>query len=142
MTQSDEAVREGSSLVDEHEPESNAEARAQARASVTPPSSIALDAVTQSARAARQAAVSAVKILDRPGSLGDAQPPSFRQARDWHHQCAGHYEALIMRWPRLLWGYVHLLAVKPALNFAEWVTASPVRFAVAVAVGVIIWLRG
>jgi hypothetical protein len=46
---------------------------------------------------------------------------------------------LLIRWPRLLWGYVHLLIIKPALNAAEWVTASPIRLAVALAILAAFW---
>lgn len=96
--------------------------------------SVVFDAVTQSARLLFRGGVSVLAALDRAGSLPDAQPPTLRQAREWHHECAGHYQALLVRWPRLLWGYVHLLLVKPALNAAEWVTASPVRLVVALAI--------
>lgn len=81
----------------------------------------------------------AAAVLDKPGSLVHSQPPTFRQARDRHHECARHYEALILRWPRLLWGWFHLLAVKPALNLLEWVTESPARFFVSVAIAAVIW---
>jgi hypothetical protein len=139
MTQSYEELREGSAPPDEAAPDSSAEARAQTRASVTQADSIAFQAVTHSARAAWRLTMAAIAAADRAGSLGDAQPPTLRQARDWHHRCAGHYEALILRWPRLAWGYVHLLLVKPALNAAEWVTASPIRSAVVLAVFAAFW---
>jgi len=113
--------------------------RAQARTSLTRADSVAFQAVTQSARFLFRGGVSALAALDRAGSLPDAQPPTLRQAREWQHKCAGHYQALLVRWPRLLWGYVHLLLVKPALNAAEWVTASPVRSAVALAVFAAFW---
>ena len=140
MTLSDEQAREGSALAQQLPPDPNAEARAQARGSITRADSVAFQAVTQSARFLFRGGMSALAAVDRAGALGDAQPPTLRQARAWHHRCAGHYEALIVRWPRLLWGYVHLLLVKPALNAAEWVTASPIRFAVATAVFFVFWL--
>ena len=139
MTTVDEAAREGSALPDEAAPESTAGARARARDSVTQHDSVALQAVTQSARAGFRFTMAVIAAADRAGSLGDAQPPTFRQAREWHHRCAGHYEALAVRWPRLLWGYVHLLLVLPALRSAEWVTASPIRLAVALAVLAAFW---
>ena len=86
--------------------------------------------------------VSVLAALDRAGSLPDAQPLTLRQARAEHHRCAGHYQSAALRWPRLLWAYVHLLIIKPALNGLEWVTFSPARSAVAVAVIVAIWFGG
>jgi hypothetical protein len=140
MTLSDEQLREGSAAADEAVPESSAEARAQARESLTQPSSIAFDAVTQSARFLFRGGVSVLAALDRAGALGDAQPPTLRQACAWQHRCAGHYESLLVRWPRLAWGYVHLLVIKPALNGLEWVTASPARSAAAAAVLAVAWI--
>jgi hypothetical protein len=139
MTLSDEAVREGSALPDDAAAESDAEARAQARTSLTRPSSIAFDAVTQSARFLFRGGASVLTAVDRAGALGDAQPPTLRQARAEHHRCAGHYQAAAVRWPRLLWGYVHLLVIKPALNGFEWVAFSPARSAVAAAVFLAFW---
>ena len=107
--------------------------------SVTPSDSIALQVVTQSARVVFRGGVSALAALDRAGSLPDAQPKTLRQARAWHHRCAGHYEATVIRWPRLVWGYAHMTFMVPALRFAEWVTESPVRFAVALAILAAIW---
>ena len=142
MTQSDEKTRESSAAADEHVPLPTAEARTRERGSETAPASVALDAVTQGARAVRGTVASGLAVLDRPGSLIHAQPPTFAQARERHHQCAGHYQAGLMRWPRLAWGYAHLLVIKPALNFAEWVTESPARCAVALAVIVAVRLWG
>src|SRR5690349_17220582 len=135
-----EAAREGSAPALPEAAESTAESRACARDSVTRADSIAFQAVTHSARAVFRGGVSALAALDRAGSLPDAQPPTLRQAREWQHRCAGHYQSLLMRWPRLLWGYVHLLIVKPALNGLEWVTASPARAAVAAALLAVIWI--
>ena len=138
MTEVREEVREGSPP-ETAPPLRNAES-AQRANSVTQADSVALEAVTQSARAAFRFTLAAVAAADRAGSLGDAQPPTLRQARAWHHTCAGHYQAGILRWPRLLWGYLHLLIVKPVLNGLEWVTASPARAAVAAAVLAVIWI--
>ena len=80
-----------------------------------------------------------VAAADRAGSLADARPPTFRQAREWHHKCAGHYQAAAVRWPRLAWGYVHLLLIVPSARFCEWVTASPIRLAVALAIFFAAW---
>jgi len=78
-------------------------------------------------------------MLNKPGSLVHAQPPTFAQARDRHHECAGHFAAPALKLLRLVWGYFHLLVVKPVLNLAEWLTESPARFFVAVALSAVIW---
>jgi len=78
-------------------------------------------------------------MLNKPGSLVHAQPATFAQARDRHHECAGHFGSPLMKALRLLWGYFHLLAVKPALNLAEWITESPARCFITAAVGAVIW---
>jgi len=119
--------------------------RRQARtraSSVTPPSSVALQALTESGRVARRAGARAVALLDSPGSLAHSQPPTFAQARERHHECAGHFAAPVVRWLRLLWGYFHLLLVKPALNLAEWVTESPARFLITAVLVTVIWVWG
>jgi hypothetical protein len=137
-TQSEREVREGQ-VPPEAAPESlRGEARTCAT-SVTRADSVAFQVVTQSARALFRGGVSVLAAMDRAGSLADARPPSLRQDRDWHHRCAGHYQALILRWPRLAWGYVHLLIITPALRFTEWVTKSPARGAVAAAILAVIW---
>lgn len=138
MTELREEVREGSPP-ETAAPEGDGQS-AQRANSITQPSSIAFDAVTQSARFLFRGGVSVLAALDRAGSLPDAQPPTLRQAREWHHKCAGHYQALLVRWPRLLWAYVHLLIIKPALNGLEWVTASPARTAVAAALLAVVWI--
>ena len=107
--------------------------------SITPPSATARGAVTQRVRAAGQAASRAGALLDRPGSLVHSQPPTFRQARDRHHECAGHYRHPLLHLPRLLWGYFHLLVVMPVLYLAVWLTESPARFFIAAAVAASVW---
>ena len=132
-------VREGSppELPSAEEPTRRGAQRAK---SITRGDSIAFQAVTQSARTVFRGSMSALAALDRAGSLPDAQPPTLRQAREWQHKCAGHYQSLLIRWPRLLWGYVHLLIIKPALNGLEWVTASPARSFVAAALLAVVWI--
>jgi hypothetical protein len=137
VTELREEVREGSPPETAAAP-GDAESAQRAK-SITRTDSIAFQAVTQGARTVFRGGVSALAALDRAGSLGDAQPPTFRQAREWHHKCAGHYQALIIRWPRLLWGYVHLLLIVPSARFCEWVTASPPRLIVAVALFCAFW---
>ena len=137
MTEIREAVREGSPP--EILPPTPEAESAQRVRSVAQPASIAVQAVTDSAQAARRFLVSVPASLDRRGSLFDAQPPTFRQARTRHHECADHFQAGLLRWPRYVWGYFHLLIVKPLLNLAEWVTESPARFFVAVIIVAVIW---
>jgi hypothetical protein len=62
-------------------------------------------------------------------SLLTARPPSLAESRERHHVAAGHFEAGLIRWPRLAWGYFHL-AIKTLLRVIEWVTESPPRLAV------------
>lgn len=138
-TQSEREAREEEVLPETASGSLHGETRTCAT-SVTPRDSIAFQAVTQSARTVFRGGVSALAALDRAGSLPDAQPPTLRQAREWQHKCAGHYRSLLVRWPRLLWGYVHLLIIKPALNGLEWVTASPARSAVAAALLAVAWI--
>jgi hypothetical protein len=135
MTQSYEEVREGSVPPDEATPESSAQTRAHAREQ----QSVVADAVTQSARAAWRFTMASAAAADRAGSLPDAQPKTLRQARAWHHRCAGHYQAAAMRWPRLVWGYVHMTLIVPALRSAEWVTESPARSLVAAVILTAAW---
>ena len=139
MTEIVEAAKEGSPPEFPSAEESTRRS-AQARESVTQADSVAFQAVTQSARFLFRGGVSVLAAMDRAGSLPDAQPPTLRQARAWQHKCAGHYQSLLVRWPRLLWGYVHLLIIKPVLNGLEWVTASPARSAVAAALLAVVWI--
>lgn len=141
MTTVQEAVREGSSP---ETPTAKASPESAQRArSITLPSAAAFDAVTQRVRKTGQFAARGAALLDRPGSLVHSQPPTFRQSRDRHHECANHYQTWpIVRWLRLTWGYFHLLAIKPALNLLEWVTESPFRLLIAVIIGTVIWFFG
>lgn len=139
MTTVDEAAREGSCPAPPEAAESTAQTRAYAREDTPQTASVAFDAAARAAAAMRRGATFAAAAAARKGTLADAQPKTFRQSRDWHHHCAGRYEALLVRWPRLWWGYAHLLVVKPALNFAEWLTESPLRWFVALAVMAVIW---
>lgn len=133
MTEVREEAREGSSLA-AAPPEGKAES-AQRANSITQPSSVALDAVTRSARWVR---ARVARLLDRPESR-DGGRSGFPQAREWHHKCAGYYGVPVVRWLRLAWGYAHLLLVKSLTDFTEWVTESPARAIVTVAVFLAIW---
>ncbi len=136
----EEAVREGSFPVDEHEPEFTAQPRPCARESIALPPRTAPAAVAERVRRAGEIASKAAALLDRPGSLVHSQPPTFRQAWDRQMECARHYGTPVVRWLRALWGAVHVLLVKPALNLAEWLGESPARAFIAVALIAAIWL--
>jgi hypothetical protein len=90
-------------------------------------------------RAGRDAAARAVAVVNTAAatSLLSRQPSSMAQARNRHHVAAGHFEAGLIRWPRLAWGYFHLL-VKAVLHVAEWVTESPPRLAVTIVLIVVL----
>jgi hypothetical protein len=142
-TISDRAVREGSLPAVAQAPESTAETRACARASQALPSPAAPVPVTDRARTAgaalARAAGRAAEYLDRPGSLVHAQPPTFARAREQHLEAAARHDIAPVRHLRLIWGYAHLLIIKPVLNGLEWVTETPARFLIAVIVVVIVY---
>jgi len=137
-----EEAKEGSSLADAPEMHPNGQKRACA-SSVTPdglPSpGVVTDSIRRTARTLALAARFGAGMANKPGSLYLAQPPSFAQARDRHHECAGHFGSPLLKLLRLAWGYVHLLTVKPVLNYAEVATSSPAWFFANVAIGFIIW---
>lgn len=137
MTEVQEAAREGSSL-ENAEPETSPESAQRAK-SITPTALTASKAITQRIQAGGKLLASGAALLDKPGSLVHAQPPTFRQAQDRHHECASHFEALLLKVPRYAWGYFHLLIIMPALYLVVWVTESPARFFVTAAVIAIIW---
>jgi len=107
------------------------------------PSATALPPVTERARAAAAMAVragaKAAELADRPGSLVHAQPPTFAQALARHHERAAAHQAPLLRGLRLVWGYAHVLLVKPPLNLLEWVTETPLRALGAVALVLIVY---
>lgn len=79
-------------------------------------------------------------IAARQGTLADSQPPTFRQARARHHECAGHYTNWLARGQRLVYGYLHMALIKPALNYAEWATESELRAVIHVLLAAAVWL--
>jgi hypothetical protein len=78
-------------------------------------------------------------LLDRPGTLLHDRPPSFREAHARHAECAAHHQSWPGYWGRMLFGYAHLVSVKPALNYLEWATNSPLRLLIHVLAGVAVW---
>ena len=95
--------------------------------------------VTRRAQSAGRVLARAAEVMDRPGSLAHAQPPSLARAREMHHEAAARHEATVLRHLRLLWGYAHLIFIKTVLNGMEWVTETPLRFLVTVAVGLVVY---
>lgn len=139
MTTVDEATREGSAPAAPQDPETTAVTRACARASVPPASLLPSREVTQRVRVAREHLGKLAAYLDRPGSLVHAQPPTFARARELHHHHAGRHAVPVLKGLRLAWGYFHLLIIKPPLNFAEWVTETPLRLLGATVLALIVW---
>lgn len=140
MTTVSEEAKEGSSPPVEQEPESTAATRACARASVTPTAPAAPKAATERARAVRRVLTWTADLLDRPESLVHQHPPTLARAREMHHEAAGRHDAPVLRVARLLWGYAHLLLVKPLLNGLEWITETPLRFFGALILAVVLWI--
>lgn len=138
-TVSQEQAREGSFPAAPQVPESTASLRGCAREDTSPAALLPSTEVTQRVRALRGAFLRVTEFLDRPGSLAHAQLPTFARARERHHEAAGRHNAPVFRVARLAWAYWHLLLIKPALNFLEWVTETPLRFLGAVILAVVIW---
>jgi hypothetical protein len=117
--------------------------RRQARthaSSVTPDCSLSPEAVTPRVLAVRVMLARVTAFLDRPGSLAHAHPPTFARAREFHHERATRHNLWApLRVTRLVYGYLHLIVIKPALNFAEWVTETPLRLFGAIVLAVIVW---
>lgn len=138
MTTVREEAREGSSLA--VSPEINAEAGAHARASVTLPSALPSAAsVTARVRQAGELVSRAGALLDKPGTLVHAQPPTFRQAHDRHRECAAYFQLPVLRFARRAWGWFHLLVIKSLTGGLDHYTESPLAALIVVAIGVTIW---
>ena len=71
-------------------------------------------------------------------SLLHARPLSLASAWEFHAASASHYSAALLRWPRYAWGAVDTV-LKALMYGLGWVSESPARFVVAVAVGLVIW---
>jgi hypothetical protein len=70
-----------------------------------------------------------------------AAPPSLAEQRQRHHVAASRWNALIVRHPRVAWGYLHLV-IKAVLHLIEWVLESPPRLLTAIVFIVIIAIWG
>lgn len=139
MTTVSEAAKEGSAPETAGKPGITADAGAHARAIVTLPAPLPSEPATERVRHLRRVLARAAEIADRPGSLAHARPQSLARARERHHEIAGRHSIPLFRVLRLAWGYAHLVLIKPALNGAEWVTETPLRFFAAVIVALIVW---
>lgn len=82
----------------------------------------------------------ATAVAAKQGTLADSQPPTFRQARARHHECAGHYTNRFGRGQRVAYGYLHMATVKPALNYLEWATESELRAAIHILLAAAAWV--
>jgi hypothetical protein len=114
-----------------------ARTRASSIAPGLPPSP---QVVTQRVLAVRACVARVAAFLDRPGSLVHAQPPTFARAREQHHEAARRHDVFpVLGHLRLVWGYWHLLLVKPVLNGLEWATESPLKATGLIILFLIIW---
>jgi hypothetical protein len=134
-----EEEKEGSATATAPEPEITAHARACPREDTPSAAPLPSKEVTERVRVLREHLGKLAAYLDRPGSLVHAQPPTFARAREQHHEAAGGHNGLLLRGLRLTWGYAHLLIIKPVLNGLEWVTETPLRCFVAVALAFAVW---
>jgi len=155
VTVVDEGRKEGRQSGESGTGESNAQAGARARDSVTPAEEAALNLVTErvlhprAARARRVASratkrargigAGAAKWATRRESLVHAQSATFHETWAQHRECAQHYQAALLRYPRYAWGAVHVTLIKPLTDGSQWVTFSPARTIVTGAVAAVIW---
>jgi hypothetical protein len=115
-------------------PESQAQADALRAKSLSPALVTALeekpDAVTLSYRDRAQARADALGTKVRGAlsgpSLWHSAPSSLEEARAGHHAAVAHWEAALMRGPRLAWGYGIHLPAKGAGHLVDWLFSSPV----------------
>jgi hypothetical protein len=138
MTLSDNLAREAEQASNAQVipfPGVNAQGRAPARDPTPGHTSIAFDALTQSVHgvlALRAPVLAAVRRLDHPGGLLDAQPATIRGAWGQQQAAVRYFDAALLRWPRRAWAFGYLGAVKPALNGTEALALIPVWFAAGV----------
>jgi hypothetical protein len=91
-------------------------------------------------QARSKAGAQAAAIAGKPGTLLHAQPMTFHEAHLRHLECAGHYRHRPVRGARICYGVVHNVTVKPALNYIEWATASPLGLLIHAVLGFAVWL--
>lgn len=134
---------EGTSSLDSPDPGSIAQVRAPARSSQVGEPSTSLPEILAELPLPEQGRPDLTDrltaLLDKPGTLLHARPLSFRQAYARHAECAAHYANPVAGWGRMLFGWIHLVCVKPALNYLEWATDAPLRLSIHVVLGVAVW---
>jgi hypothetical protein len=111
-------------------------------AATAPPAAPRLPVTQRARQAAQVMAMTATflgTMLNKPGTLVHSQPGTFSQTWDRHMTCARHYNAAVLRWPRIGWGVVHTGVIKPVLNLVEVITSTPPGAAVCAAIGVVWW---
>lgn len=114
-------------------------AETRRRATIITPA--APETADRDAASRAQAAAERLSAALSGDSLLHAQPPSLHQSWTRHRQAAEHFEAVLLRYPRYLWGVIHT-ALKAALHAAEWVTESPPRLLVACLLIAAFWIWG
>lgn len=95
--------------------------------------------VAERARQAADIGVMLTAMVNKPGTLLHAQPPTFWQAWDRHKECAGHFEMPVARGARRVWGAAHVAVVLPVIYLFIWVTESPLRTVITAALLTAIW---
>jgi hypothetical protein len=116
--------------------------RARAREAARPGSPVSFPGSLDRARLwLTQTLVPAITaVAEKQGTLADSQPPTFRQARARHKECAGHYTSSPAQAQRMAYGYLHMALIKAPLNYIEWATDSELRAVIHVALGLAAWL--
>lgn len=69
-------------------------------------------------------------------SLWHSPAKSMEEARTRHHAAVTHWEAALIRGPRLAWGYGVHLPAKGVGHLLDWLTSSPVITVTALAIWV------
>jgi hypothetical protein len=82
----------------------------------------------------------AVSAVFTGASLLHTKPASLAEAHTRHLQSAGAFRRLVLRWPRLAWGYLVHLPVKAVSHVLDWVLESPVRALVAALLITAAWI--
>ena len=145
MTVVDEARQEGSCPPETEGQESTAAERAPARKSLTRAALTALTAFWAVVTLRVQVAgVRVTAAVTRPGSLVHDRLPTFAEAWARQCECARHYKTAMwcpwLRYPRYVWGFIHVCVIKPVLNFLEWLSESPLRLVItAIVLFAIVW---
>ena len=106
-----------------------------------PPVATLPDVTDSDARARAQAAAQRIAGFAQAlsaGALVTAHPVSLKEAHARVHEAAAQWDALLIKVPRVAWGYIYL-ALKLALHVLDWVTETPARFIAAATVAFLAW---